>query len=350
MRRILIAGCIAITALLTSAQPAAAHGGSDADLTSDYRTRIAEVPDIDGLDARAVGLDGTIELTWAGAGTLVVAGYEGEPYLRFDETGVAVNVRSPAAYLNQDRYADIEIPAFADPSAEPDWQPASTDSAYQWHDHRTHWMSRTPPPQAQQDPNRSHVIYENWEIPLDSDGLDAVIAGDLTWAPAPTLWPWIGLALLGTATATALLWSRAWRPAAAALAAIGTLALTIDTAGFVAATDDSLANKAWAFVYAFVCLWATVRLVIHARRRTPDPTMAMLAAGLVLTVMGGIDRFDVITSGFYQSDINITVARVATITCLAAGIALLARFLAFLVPLLLQRPHPNTVTAATTNE
>jgi hypothetical protein len=211
-------------------------------------------------------------------------------------------------------------------------------------------MSRTPPPQAQQDPNRSHVIYENWEIPLDIDGLDTAIAGDLTWAPAPALWPWIALTLLNTATATALLWSRVWRPAAAALAAIGTLALTIDTAGFVAATDDTLANKAWAFVYAFVCLLATVRLVIHARWRTPDPTMAMMAAGLVLTVMGGIDRFDVITSGFYQSDINITFARVATITCLAAGIALLVRFLAFLVPLLVQRPHPNTVTAATTNE
>ena len=111
MRRLLVVGCIAMAATLMSSQPVAAHGGTDADLTSDYRTRVTEVPAIDGLDARAVGIDGTIRLSWTGPGTLIVAGYEDEPYLRFDDTGVAVNMRSPAAYLNQDRYAKIEVPA-----------------------------------------------------------------------------------------------------------------------------------------------------------------------------------------------------------------------------------------------
>ncbi len=338
MRRLLVVGCIAMAATLMSSQPVAAHGGSDIDLTSDYRTRVTEVPAIDGLDARAVGIDGTIRLSWTGTGTLIVAGYEDEPYLRFDDTGVAVNMRSPAVYLNQDRYAKIEVPALADPTAEPDWQPAASGNAYEWHDHRTHWMTRTPPPQAQQDPNRSHVIYERWEIPLDIDGRDSVIAGDLTWAPAPPLWPWVGLTLLAFLAATALLWSRAWRPSAAVLAAIGTAALVIDTAGFVATINDNLANKMWAFVYALVCLLATVRLVVHARRRTPDPTLAMMTAGLVLAGMGGVDRFDVLTSGFYQSELDTTAARIATITCLGIGVALLSRFLRFLIPLLTKRP------------
>jgi hypothetical protein len=342
MRRLLAVGCIAIAATLMSAQPVAAHGGSEADLTSDYRTRVTEVPDIDGLDARAVGIDGTIRLSWTGPGTLVVAGYEDEPYLRFDDTGVAVNMRSPAAYLNQDRYANVAVPAVADPTAEPDWQPAAPGNAYEWHDHRTHWMTRTPPPQAQQDPERSHVIYERWEIPLDIDGLDDAIAGDLTWAPAPPLWPWLGLTVLAFLAATALLWSRAWRPSSAALAAIGTVALVIDTAGFVAAINDNLANKTWAFVYAIVCLLATVRLIVHARRRTPDPTLAMMTAGLVLAGIGGLDRFDVLTSGFYQSELDITAARIATITCPAIGLALLSRFLRFLIPLLIQRQPTTT--------
>jgi hypothetical protein len=338
MKRIIAGCCIVLAAVLASAQPVSAHGGSEADLTSDYRTRITEAPDIEGLDVRTVGLDGTIRLSWTGPGTLVVAGYQGEPYLRFDDSGVSVNTRSPAAYLNQDRYANTAVPAGADPNAAPDWQPAATGTAYEWHDHRTHWMTPTPPPQAQQDPNRSHLIIERWEIPLYIDGQDSVIAGDLTWAPAPPLWPWIGLTLFITFAAIALLWSRVWRTAAAALAGIGTVALIIDATGFVAATNDSLANEIWAFAYAAAALAATVRLGVHARRRTPDPTLAMMAAGLVLALMGGVDRFDVLTSGFYQSTLDITAARIATVTCLAFGIALIARFLRFLVLLGVHRP------------
>jgi hypothetical protein len=351
MKRIIIGCCIVLAAALLPTQPVAAHGGSEADLTSDYRTRITDVPDIEGLTVRTVGLDGTIRLTWTGPGTLIVAGYEGEPYLRFDDTGVAVNTRSPAAYLNQDRYATSEVPASADPTIEPNWQPAATGTAYEWHDHRTHWMSPTLPPQAQQNPNQRHVIIERWEVPIDIDGQDAAIAGDLTWAPAPPTWPWIALIALITLAASALLWSRAWRPAAAALAATGTLALTIDTAGFVAATEDNLANTIWAFAYAFGALLATVRLIVHARRRTPDPTLAMMAAGLVLALMGGIDRFDVLTSGFYQSELDITAARIATIICLAFGVALIARFLRFLIPLLVPQPaNPTSAVAQPENQ
>lgn len=342
MKRKLVVAAIAVAATLIPAGPAAAHGGSDTDLTSDYRTRITEISDIDGLAARAVGLDGTIEITWTGAGTLIVAGYENEPYLRFDATGVVMNMRSPAAYLNQDRYANVELPSTADADADPDWQPVTSDHRYQWHDHRTHWMSPVPPPQARQDPGRSHIIYDRWEIPLTIDGREAFIAGDLTWAPAPTLWPWLAAPALIALAAGVALWSPIWRPAAAALAAIGATALIIDTAGFVADMDDTIANRAWAFLYAFAATLATVRLAVHAIRRTPHPTLAMMVAGLVLTMMGGVDRLDVLTSGFYQSALDITVARVTTVTCLGIGIALIARFLRFLVPLLVTSPARQT--------
>lgn len=346
MKRTVIGCCIVLAALLASAQPVSAHGGSEADLTSDYRTRVTEVPDIDGLDVRTVGLDGTIRLTWTGAGTLVVAGYEGEPYLRFDDTGVAVNMRSPAAYLNQDRYANTAVPADADPTADPDWQPAAAGTAYEWHDHRTHWMSPTLPPQAQQDPQRSHVIIERWEIPLSIDGRGTVIAGDLTWAPAPPMWSWIGLTMAVTLAAAALLWSRMWRPAAAVLAGIGTIARAVDTVGIVAAMEDNLANKTWAFAYAAVALAATLRLVVHARRHTPEPTLAMMTAGLVLALMGGVDRFDVLTAGFYQSNLDIIAARIATITCLAIGVALISRFLRFLIPVVAANPTARATPRA----
>jgi hypothetical protein len=341
MIRIALAVMIAAVVALLPAAPAAAHGGSDTDLTSDFRTRITDTPDIDGLDIRTVGLDGFVEISWTGAGELIVAGYEGEAYLRINDSGVAINTRSPATYLNQDRYASVELPDTVDPDAEPQWQSVTPARTYQWHDHRTHWMTTTLPPQAQQDPNRSHVIYERWEIPVTIDGQDHTIAGDLSWAPAPSLLPWLAATAAIALIACAALWSRSWRVAAAMFAAIGTTALTIDTIGFITATDDNLGNKIWAFAYPTMVAVAAIRLTIHARRRNPDPTLAMMAAGLVLAFIGGIDRFDVLTSGYYLSTLDVTVARIATVIALALGIALTARFLRFLIPLVV-KPLPQS--------
>jgi hypothetical protein len=51
--------------------------------------------------------------------SIVIRGYEGEPYLRFSPRGVFQNVRSPAAYLNRSRFPRGDAPASADPAAPP---------------------------------------------------------------------------------------------------------------------------------------------------------------------------------------------------------------------------------------
>jgi hypothetical protein len=50
----------------------------------------------------------------------VILGQDGEPYLRFTTDGAFRNVRSPATYLNEDRCANAELPATADPEAAPE--------------------------------------------------------------------------------------------------------------------------------------------------------------------------------------------------------------------------------------
>jgi hypothetical protein len=42
---------------------------------------------------------------------ILVPGYDGEPYLRFTADAVYRNERSPATYLNEDRYGGVELPA-----------------------------------------------------------------------------------------------------------------------------------------------------------------------------------------------------------------------------------------------
>ena len=151
--------------------PAPAHGGSGRAVTSNYRVELDGVqPATDGLRVDVVDIDGTLRLTWTGAGTVVVDGYDGEPYLRIDATGVARNVHSPATYLNQNRYARVELPATADSSAAPAWQQLSGGRTVEWHDHRTHWMDVTPPPAVQADPSIVHVIIDGWQVPLTVDG------------------------------------------------------------------------------------------------------------------------------------------------------------------------------------
>lgn len=343
-RRVLVAlAAAALGFTLAPAAPAAAHGGTaDTNVTSNYRTHLTDLPDVDGLTAEVVDIDGTIELTWTGAGTLIVAGYENEPYLRFDHSGVYQNRRSPATYLNQNRYAIVDPPVTADASAPPEWTQLSAGRTARWHDHRTHWMSTTPPLQVQQEPDRQHLIIERWEIPLTVANRSAVIAGTLTWTPPPPLVPWIAVATLVAGSAAALLWSRWVRLTAAVGTTIATAAFAIDTAGYVALSSDTLPNRIWEFAYPAAAAFATARLVVHARRRTADPTLAMVVAGLVLALMGGFARLDVITNSEVFSALPTAWTRIATVLSLGIGTALTIRFVVFLAQLSTARTPART--------
>ena len=37
----------------------------------------------------------------------------------------------------------------------PQWRRVSSSSTWRWHDHRTHWMERTPPPIVRAEPHRA---------------------------------------------------------------------------------------------------------------------------------------------------------------------------------------------------
>jgi hypothetical protein len=168
----------AVLAVLCAAAPAAlAHEGNP-----NYRSEVrAIVPALPGLEARVLNYDDAIELAYDGERPLVVEGYRGEPYLRFDPDGsVEVNRRSPAAYLNEDRFAKVELPDRADHRARPSWATVAENGRYGWHDHRIHWMGEgTLPPQIENESERTKVF--DWEIPIASAGRPVEVRGTLTW-------------------------------------------------------------------------------------------------------------------------------------------------------------------------
>jgi hypothetical protein len=167
----------ALVALCVAAPLALAHEGNP-----NYRSEVREVePALPGLDAHVLNNDDRIEVVYDGERTLVVEGYRDEPYLRFSPGGrVEVNRNSPAAYLNEDRFADVELPPRADHRARPSWEPVAANGRFDWHDHRIHWMGEgTQPPQIQDEAERTKIF--DWAIPMAAAGRPLAVRGTLTW-------------------------------------------------------------------------------------------------------------------------------------------------------------------------
>lgn len=172
--------------------PASAHQGDP-----NYLSEITSIsPDTPGLSAEIVNYDSDIVLENDSDSLVEFEGYEGEPYLRFRPDGIVeANTRSPAYYLNNDRYGTSEVPASADPEAKPQWEEVSDDGRYSWHDHRSHYMSRSLPPQVSDESVRTKVF--DYSLPIEVDGERGSIDGTLYWVgePAPSKLPFILIAV-----------------------------------------------------------------------------------------------------------------------------------------------------------
>ena len=346
-RQRLVVAALAAVATLVPAQPALAHGGGDA--TSNYRTRVLDVqPEVADLTVQMDSVRGTVRLTYAGPGTLVVIGYDDEPYLRVGPQGVEQNRHSPATYLNQDRYARVALPSEADADAEPQWDAVSDGRTVEFHDHRTHWMSTVPPAQVQADPDEVTVIFDRWQIPMTLDGQPITIAGDLTWVPPPSRLPWVAVGVVVAALTAVAMSRRRWLRTGLAVAAIGTIVFCIDTVGYWRASDAAGAQLLWLLGWPLVAIGATTAVAVGLRRQPDVASGWMALAALVVAAVGGWDRIDVITHSQIQSAHPDWLTRASAVVCLALGGTLLVRFLADLVPRALGTGSPRGRPSART--
>ena len=134
--------------------------------------------------------DDQLALTNKTGKAVVVMGYEGEPYLRFPAGGgVDLNVRSPAATLNINRYGHVKLPPSADAKAAPKWLRIRPGSTYTWHDHRIHWMSTIDPPAVRNARGSAHHIFD-WSVPLIVDSRREAVRGTLDYVPAESTSRW----------------------------------------------------------------------------------------------------------------------------------------------------------------
>jgi hypothetical protein len=176
--RAVVAAAVLLT--LAAAAPATAHQGN-----ANYRSIIGRVtPAVPGVTLQVLNFDDRLALQNTSGKTVVIQGYDGEPYARVLANGtVQVNERSPAYFLNNDRYADVKVPASADAKAAPQWKLIDRSRHFEWHDHRIHYMGQGLPPQVKDKSKRTKVFA--WQVPLQVGPTKGAVAGTLYWQPKP---------------------------------------------------------------------------------------------------------------------------------------------------------------------
>jgi hypothetical protein len=193
---------VALLAALVACPAAAAHGdGAARGYTSSVQ---AITPRLDGLTVQVLQGDDQLHLRNDTGRELVIEGYDGEPYLRFDAGGgVYRNANSPASYLNEERFGAVDVPASASKTATPRWERVARGSAFEWHDHRIHWMSTIDPPKVRQAKDQPHHVFD-WNVPGRVAGEPLAIRGTLDYQPPPKssfnpilIAPLVALALAG---------------------------------------------------------------------------------------------------------------------------------------------------------
>jgi len=324
--RVLAVVTLALAGSLVWAAPAEAHAGRDA---SNYRSEV-DGPVEPGLHWRVLANDALLELRNDSGAEVVVLGYEGEPYLRFADDGVFENRRSPAAYLNADRYATVAVPDEADAEAAPRWRRVAVGHTYRWHDHRIHWMSPQPPAAIRGDLGHAHVVGR-WEVAHRVNGRPATLEGTLRWEPSDLWWPWY--AGIGAVTGLVVLaglrtaprrdrWPALARPVAVLLlvATAGAVVRTVDDVVSVPGTNgDAAALVGVALV--------TLLAVLTSWRgwRGDDVGFASLALGGVsVAYLEGIAHADVLSLPELVTGLPPVVVRLGIAAAMAAGAAAIA--------------------------
>lgn len=181
---VLLFGTGAASAASKEANPFADQGSN-----YHYRSYITGVtPHVKGLDLQILEFADRLELTNRTGRTVTIFGYQGEPYARVLANGTAErNVRSPATYLNESFYADVKVPAIANPAAPPRWQVMDRTGFFEWHDHRIHWPTPTLPPQVK-DQSKRTLIFD-WQVPIEVGSQRGDIFGALYWVPEDSSTP-----------------------------------------------------------------------------------------------------------------------------------------------------------------
>jgi hypothetical protein len=166
--------------LLPMVTPAGAHSDSS-HLFESIPEQITPSGLAQGIEFEMLDYDASLRLRNGSDKEVIVMGYDGEPYAMLAANGeVFLNTRSPAYFLNQDRYATTPVGRSADPEAPARWKKQGNDGTLVWFDRRSHSLDDEAP--AVVEDTASPQVVRDYRIPLEINGQPAGLSGTLYWS------------------------------------------------------------------------------------------------------------------------------------------------------------------------
>ncbi len=296
-----IAVCAAVGLVALAAPAAAGAHLRTGTVAVDYRATVAAP----GRTAYAVGVyesDRALHLSVHTGHSVVVLGYLGEPFLRVDPRGVAVNAASPTAASAGVLKNGTEVTA-----TRPVWLLRPGRGSVVWHDARVQ-----SPPAGQ--------THGTWAVPIVVDGRRGRISGEIERLRRPSLWPW--LLLLGIVVVAAVPLGIARRPrtlriATIALGAVAGVASVVTAIGFAA---DTYASPGTWIAGADEIAFAVVGFVLLVRGTAAVGVGAGIGLGL-LAVAVGLTKGDALLHALVLSAIPDELARLLVVIAIVTGAA-----------------------------
>jgi hypothetical protein len=173
---------VASLAVLGASEAAEAHVGGK--LKGFVSTVTGVTPEIAGLRVVVIGGGTRLRLSNQTGKTIVIFGYQHDPYLRFGSTGVYVNMHSPTSYATGGVNSGKAMPPTLTAATPPLWDKVAGGRTYIWHDNRIHWGGDIPPPSVKAAPDKPHAI-RHWKVPGLAGGKPLAISGFLGYTPPP---------------------------------------------------------------------------------------------------------------------------------------------------------------------
>jgi Cellulose binding domain len=183
---------------------AGAAGGATAGDAGRYRSALTAIePATPGLKVSVTDGGGPITLENRTGRQVIVAGYAGEPYLRFTTGDVDRNAASLTAALNAG-LAPTRRQGAAEAAGVPAvWERVADQPVYSWRDARVRWSAAERPPVVEQDEGSRHRVF-GWALPVTVDGRAIRVLGTVDWTGTPAVGPglmalWFPAGLAGLA-------------------------------------------------------------------------------------------------------------------------------------------------------
>lgn len=324
LARTVLVCAAALVAIVATAPSALA----DAAGPTDYRTEILAIePGTSSIRIEMIGGDAFVSLEQLEPVEVIVVGYQGEPYLRFHPSGTVLeNQRSPAVWLNQDRYGtDDERPAFYDAQAPPQWTAVAENGRYAWHDHRSHWMSSEPAPGWVPGEKVFDAV-----LPLQVDGRKVTVTVGIYLLEGPSPLPTVGGLVAGAALAgLALRSGRLVRALAALTVAAGAMTLGLIAVRSVPAETEP-SRLLWLLPLMALGAAAALALLRNRTATTVYLDGLAVAAGATLAAWAYF-RLDALWRALIPSDAPAALDRATITIAMVTGVAVAAQGLYGLV-------------------